>query len=470
MVTTLTVGFLVALEIVAVHLAFRAVTTARTPQAAVGWVVFLIAAPYAGIPAYLFFGHSKFHGYVNARRDAAVAVEKTLLLDVYRAAEPADQNPYVRVFERVADLPAVSGNRMDLLIDGPETFEAIFAAIEAAEVYVLVQFYIVRDDDLGRALKDRLIARARAGVSVRMLYDRIGSFKLPQRYISELSAAGVDIRDVHELRARTNRFQVNFRNHRKIVVVDGTVGFVGGANVGSEYLGTDPRYGHWRDTHCRIEGPVVAQLQLVFAEDWYWASREILREELVWRSNPVEGGGDALVLATGPGDEFEGGTFYFVNAIEAAKKRVWIASPYFVPDIDVLTALKLAALRGVDVRILVPNGIDHKVVWLAAFAYFDEIREAGVQVWRYTAGFMHQKVLLVDDAFASIGTFNLDNRSCRLNFEVTGLFFAPDAVARTAAMLEADFARCFLLKTPLAGQTRMRRIGAPIARLFAPLL
>lgn len=470
MFTSPFIALLVALEAFAIYLAFRAVTTGRTPQSSVGWAVFLIAAPYFGVPAYLFFGHSRFRGYVNARRDAAGAVETTLRLDLYRATEAAEQEPHLRVFERIADLPAVAGNRMDLLVDGTETFDAMLAAIDGASSYVLVQFYIIRDDDLGRELKRRLIARARAGVSVRMLYDRIGSFRLPQAYISEMQEAGVDIRDVHALRARTNRFQINFRNHRKIVVVDGRMGFVGGANVGIEYLGSDPRFGHWRDTHCRIEGPAVSQLQLVFAEDWYWASKQVLREELVWRASPVEGGGDALVLASGPGDEFETGTFYFVNAIAAAHDRIWIASPYFVPDIDILTALKLAALRGVDVRILVPDGIDHKVVWLAAFAYFDEVVDAGVQIWRYTAGFMHQKVLVVDRSVASIGTFNLDNRSCRLNFEVTALFFDAEAVDRTAAMLEADFARCVRLEVPLTEQPRLRRIGAPVARLFSPLL
>ncbi len=470
MVTGILVLLFIGLEIVAIVFAFRAVASARTAQGSIGWVVFLIAAPYFAVPLYLVFGHFRFVGYVNARRDSAEAVQTLLGPGARPAAGPGAREAHTRVFERIGDVHATSGNGVELLIDGQATFAAIFAAIDAAEQYVLVQFYILRDDQLGRALKARLIERARAGVAVRLLYDAIGCAGLPKRYIEDLQAAGVDIRDVHAMRARTNRLQINFRNHRKIVIVDGVTGFIGGFNVGDEYMGRDPKFSRWRDTHCRITGPIVAQLQLVFGEDWYWASRQILAEELNWRPGRDPEDRDALILATGPGDAFETGTLYFVNAIEAARERLWIASPYFVPDIDILTALKLAALRGVDVRLLTPAKVDHKTPWYAAFAYFDEVRAAGVQVWRYNGGFLHQKALVVDRSIASIGTLNLDNRSCRLNFEVTALFFDAEIADRTAAMLEADFAESWLLETPLAEQDWRKRVGAPVARLFAPLL
>ena len=178
----------------------------------------------------------------------------------------------------------------------------------------------------------------------------------------------------------------------------------------------------------------------------------------------------AMIMPTGPGDEMETGALFFFSAIVAAKRRLWIASPYFVPDTDVLTALKHAALRGVDVRILVPEVIDHTIPWLAAFAYFDEIRAAGVEVWRYDSGFMHQKVVLVDDDLAAIGTTNMDNRSFRLNFEAMAVFFDGRAAAATEAMLEADFARSFRLDKTLFEQPAKVRYGAPIARLFSPVL
>jgi cardiolipin synthase len=457
---------------VAVIFAIRAVRTARTPQGSVAWVVFLLAAPHLGVPAYLFLGHSRFKGYIVARRASEGVIAG---LDAQRADHGGairggehPNSPRAVAFERLAGMPVVAGNTHRLLIDGPAAFEAIFAAIDAAERYIVVSFYILRDDELGRDFKARLIARAQAGVSVRVLYDAIGSSGLPKSYVAELRQGGVDIRDFHSIRRSRSRFQVNFRNHRKIVVVDGLTGFVGGLNVGDEYMGRDPKFGHWRDTHVRLRGPVVAQLQLVFTEDWHWASGET--PSLFWEPTPEPDGCDALILAQGPADPVETGSLYFCNAIGAANERIWIASPYFVPDIDTLSALKLAALRGTDVRILLPDKRDHLAVWLAAFAYFDEVRAAGVRIYRYAEGFLHQKVVVVDDVFVSVGSINLDIRSCRLNFEVTAMLFDAGAVREAAAMLEADFAKSQLYETPLAEEPPLRRYGAPVARLFAPLL
>ncbi|MGB1388996.1 MAG: cardiolipin synthase, partial [Paracoccaceae bacterium] len=366
--------------------------------------------------------------------------------------------------------PVVGGNDMVLLVDGPATFDAIFAAVDAAQDYVLVQFYIVRDDPTGRALLDRLVAAARRGVTVRFVCDPMGSVKLSTQYLDDLRAAGVQVIDPSEMRGPKTRFQLNFRNHRKTVIVDGVVGFTGGLNVGEEYMGRDPAFGHWRDTHVRLQGPIVSQLQLIFAEDWHWATEKALNGELNWDSGRTEADMPALIVATGPGDSMETGALFFFSAIANATKRIWIASPYFVPDRDVLTALKHAALEGLDVRILLPEVADHRVPWLAAFAFFDEIREAGVQVWRYNDGFMHQKAIVVDDAFAAVGTTNLDNRSFRLNFEAMAAFFDPRAASAVEQMLAADFTRAYQLEKPLAAQPRMVRFGAPVSRLFAPIL
>ncbi|TCO74021.1 cardiolipin synthase [Rhodovulum euryhalinum] len=464
---------LLALQAGAVWAALRAIRNARTPQGAVGWVVFLIAAPYLALPVFLFLGHSRLPGYVTARRSSHASIATQPDFDPGWRTDstrlPDRLGRTLAGFERMAGLPAMSGNALRLLIDGPATFEAIFAAIERAERYVLVQTYILRDDDTGRALQRRLIDRARAGCTVRLLYDAIGSHRLPDSYLAPLREAGVIAADFHSLRKPHSRFQINFRSHRKIVVVDGHAAFLGGHNVGDEYLGRDARIGRWRDTHLVVSGPAVAQLQLIFAEDWAWATEE--RLDLAWHPAPAAANMDALIVAPGPADVLETGSLYFCNAIHAAQDRVWIASPYFVPDRDILTALSLAALRGVDVRILVAARRDNLFVWLAAFAYFDEMLDAGVRIFRYTDGFMHQKALVVDDAFASVGTLNLDNRSCRLNFEVTALVF-DDGFARTvAAMLDEDFTRSQAYATRLAeAPGLLRRNGARVARLMAPIL
>ncbi|PRY26594.1 cardiolipin synthase [Aliiruegeria haliotis] len=462
-------GYLV-LEITAICFAYSAVARARTPQGSIAWVVFLITTPLLAVPAYLFFGHFRFRGYVIARRDSEEVIAGIGAFAKGHPARGTGGEFGFGSFERIAELPVVSGNSFELLIDGQQTFDAIFAAIDGAEHYVLAQFYIIHDDTLGRAFAERLKRAAARGIEVRLLFDSVGSVKLPKPFLEDLRAAGVEVVNANAIYGPRHRFQVNFRNHRKTVVVDGQIGFIGGLNVGDEYMGRSKAFGPWRDTHCRLSGPVVLQLQLVFAEDWHWATQQLPATKLLWDPKSAEDDVDALVLATGPGDVMETGSLYFCACITRARKRVWIASPYFVPDVDILTALKLAALRGVDVRILVPDAIDHKTPWLAAFDYFDEVREAGVQVWRYAEGFMHQKVLLVDEEIASVGTTNMDNRSCRLNFEATVMVFDEGAVADVALMLEADFARSFLLEKRLAQQPLAIRIGAPFARLFAPIL
>lgn len=460
---------LILLQVCAVYCAWRAIASARTSQGAIGWVVFLLAAPHLGVFIYLFLGHHRYRGYAISRR----ASERVIAaVKAFASANAPPELPAINTapFEKIADLPAVRGNDMRLLVDGEATFDAIFAAIDAAHSYVLVQFYIVHDDTLGRAMRDRLVAAARRGVHVRFLVDAVGSHKLPGSYLATLREAGVEVVDPHRSPGPKTRFQLNFRNHRKTVIIDGVVGFTGGLNVGDEYMGRDPRFGRWRDTHIELQGPVVSQLQLAFAEDWHWAVGDVIVDELIWDAPHSKDDMTALIVPTGPGDELETGALFFFASIAAARERVWIASPYCVPDTDVRTALKHAALSGVDVRLLVPEVIDHHISWLAAFAFFDELRMAGVQIWRYDNGFMHQKVLLVDDHLAAVGTTNLDNRSFRLNFETMALFFDARAARATETMLTRDFEDSFLMTKTLSEQPRRIRLGAPIARLFSPLL
>ncbi len=457
--------------------AMHAAASARTPQGAVGWVVFLLTMPFLAVPAYLFLGHHRFRGYRIARLESAQVVQGISAFAALNAPEPGACAINLAPFEKIARLPATTGNGVDLLINGHATFDAIVAAIDGARDYVLIQFYIVRDDTLGQRIQRHLIAAARRGVRVWFMTDAIGSLSLPAAYGDKLRAAGVRVVDRYNARGPRFRFQINYRNHRKTVVVDGKTGFIGGLNVGDEYMGLDPDYlgseaefGDWRDTHLQLRGPIVLQLQLIFVEDWYWAAEEPLLQDLRWETPNAPENATALIVATGPGDSTETGSLMFFSAITAARKRLWIASPYFIPDIDVMTALKHAALRGVDVRLLVPEMADNHMPWLAAFAYFDDIRESGVRVFRYTSGFMHQKVFLVDDDLIGVGTTNLDNRSFRLNFEAMALFFDADAAAEVAEMLSADFARSYEMSLTIDQQRAFIRYGAPVARLFAPLL
>ncbi|WP_424833598.1 cardiolipin synthase [Ruegeria sp.] len=459
-----------AMYCVAGVFAVRAAQTARTPQGAVGWVVFLLTAPFLGVPLYLFLGHHRFRGYRIARRESERVVEGIKSFADFSKPDPATLRINPRPFEALAHLPVSRGNGAELLVDGEATFKAIFEAIDTAKNYILIQFYIIRDDALGRDLRDRLIDAVNRGVHVRFMTDAVGSYGLSSSYLEGLRAGGIDVADPREQRGPNFRFQLNYRNHRKTVIVDGETGFIGGHNVGVEYLGQNPKFGRWRDTHLKMTGHIVRQLQLIFIEDWHWARNEDLIDQLDWAGSESEQDMNALLVATGPGDDTETGAMMFFAAIAEAKERLWIASPYFVPDIDIMTALQHAALRGVDVRILVPEVIDHRLPWLAAFAYFDEIRNCGARVFRYTDGFMHQKVILVDDTLAAVGTTNLDNRSFRLNFEAMALFFDSRAAQATHDMLKTDFEASYELTRSLQQQPAHIRFGAPIARLFAPIL
>jgi cardiolipin synthase A/B len=451
-----------------------ALMSTRTAQGAVAWIVSLNALPYVAVPAYWVFGRTKFQGYVIGRRQDESMLygalhENLALVHPYSVSLPPGQR-HVQAIEHLAKMPLVGGNRAELLVDGDAAFRSMFAGIASAKRYVLVQFYIVRDDALGRELKDLLERKARAGVKVRFLYDEIGSYQLPRAYVDELAAAGVDVRRFHSTRGSGNRFQLNFRNHRKVVVVDGHVGWVGGLNVGDEYLGRDPRVGEWRDTHLRMEGPATVCLQLSFVEDWYWASGDIV--ELDWAPSPVSGDGvPILVLPSGPADRFETASLMVQHMIHSASRRLWISSPYFVPDEGVIAALKLAALRGIDVRILIPERPDNLLTYFAAYAFIGPLLEAGVKVHRYQAGFLHGKSFLVDDLASGIGTVNLDNRSFRLNFEITAWVMDQAFASRTEAMFQADFARSRLMTRPeLDEQPLWFRAASRAAYLMAPVL
>ena len=472
-------GFLaiayILLEVVGVLTAVHAVFNARSAQGSTAWAIGLIAAPIIALPFYLVFGRSKFSGYVDARRHSDIAhswiAEKArTVCDAFRSDLP-DYGGRLSFLERLAHLPFTYGNRVDLLIDGEAAFDAMFQAIEKAETYILIQFFIVRDDNLGRQLQERLMAKAAEGVQVYFLYDQMGGRKLPKTVIRKYHAAGVRMEAFRSSKFFANPMQVNFRNHRKILVVDGDFAFVGGLNVGDEYLGKSPRFGPWRDTHAAVEGPSADALQLIFAEDWHWATGETL-EGLEWETRHAnDGDADVLVLPSGPADDYETCNLMFVHAIHSAQNRFWIASPYFVPNAEVVSALQVAGLRGVDVRILLPANPDHVMVYLASFYYMKLTGAKGIRFYRYVQGFMHQKAFLIDDFGVGIGTANLDNRSFRLNFEITLLSVNYDLARQVEQMFETDFACSRQVShEEIDERNAFFKLGAAGARLLSPIL
>jgi cardiolipin synthase len=419
---------------------------------------------------YAVFGIKSFDDY------AAVQTHSGRVLRRVRASRQkildqpsAEEFP---VLTNVSQLPFLKGNEVELLIDGEATFNSMFEGISRATETLLIQFYIIHDDELGREFAERLIERAKAGVTIYLLYDDVGSFWLPRAYKQRLRDAGIRIHGFnhrHRFLRMLGPTRIQYRNHRKIVVVDGKEAWIGGLNVGDEYVGRSKVFGHWRDTHVRFKGPAVLAAELSFREDWQWATGE----EITGLPTTIETAGDQsmLIMPTGPADELESCAIAFDDVIGQSQKRLWIVSPYFVPDLSMETALFAAQMRGVDVRILIPEKPDHKIVWLASIAYANRMVHHGLDIYRYPSGFLHQKVILVDDKIAGVGTVNFDNRSFRINFEITMWFTGEQMIRDVEKMLRKDFNDANKVERVVPGsQGVVMRFLAQAARLLSPIL
>ena len=359
--------------------AIDAVFSTRTSQGAIAWIISLLTFPYLAVPLYLVFGRRKFSGYVEDRRSDDLHLQHITreLQSEARSMKVALAPPFNRfeILENMTELPFTDGNSLKLLINGQETFDHLFQAIEEAQLYILIQFYLIRNDELGQALKQVLIKTSERGIPVYFLYDEIGCYTLATSYLNDLKQAGIQVHAFGSNRGKfTNKFQVNFRNHRKLLVVDGKTAFLGGHNAGDEYMGRNPRFGPWRDTHLRIEGPAVQGVQLTFAEDWYWACKDV--PNMYWESSRTHDDSHVLIFPSGPADSLETCNLLFTHLIHSAKKRLWLVSPYFAPDNEIISALQLAALRGVDVRIMLPSKADHFMVFMASFSYLEQLGPA----------------------------------------------------------------------------------------------
>ena len=460
-----------AIYLLAFVCAVREVMNSRTSQGSIAWILALALLPFPTAFLYLVLGWKAFDDYAtdrirNGRAARPLRAKDLALID----RENSDKWP---VQTKVSEVPFLKGNAVEILVDGKATFDSIFEGIAKAQKYLLVQFYIVRDDALGEELAKRLIERAKAGVDVYLLYDDIGSTGMPKRYRTQLREAGVKVAGFnqrHKFLRVYGPSRINYRNHRKIVVVDGEHAWVGGHNVGVEYLGEDPKFGRWRDTHVRVSGPAALGCALLFREDWNWATGETLPAAPP-ESVATPGDESVLVMGSGPADKLEECAIAFTDIIGRARERMWIVSPYFVPDTDIRTALYAAHLRGVDVRIMLPNTPDHRMVWLASIAHADAMVEHGVSIYRYTDGFLHQKVVLMDDQIASIGSVNFDNRSFAINFEITMWFADQQTIKGVEAMLVEDFKLCRQVDMDeVKSRSLPMRFATQAARLLSPVL
>lgn len=450
----------------------------RHPTQTVAWLVVLGAFPVIGFIFYLLFGR-------NYRKERMFKKKFFLDKKVYlgskiqeegryhRSSEDDEYSKLLGLAEKLGNTNISHSTETEVLTNGKETFSAIKEALRSAENHIHMEYYIVRGDELGNEIKDILIEKAKQGVKIRFLYDDVGSWRLPSKFIGEMRAWGIEAVSFGPVKIPFLNNKFNFRNHRKIIVVDGYVGFVGGLNIGNEYLGKDESIGFWRDTHLRLKGEGVRDLQLIFIQDWYYMTNHsfLTDDYLMMKETPNEVHGGVQVLAGGPDNEWSVIKNIYFSMITSAKESVWIASPYFIPDEDVFSALRVAALSGIDVRLLVPSNPDNRIVFHASRSYYPELLEAGVKIYEYREGFMHSKIMIVDGKLASIGTSNMDMRSFHLNFEVNVFLYRTGSVKKLAQ----DYLQDLLVSNELHIETFQKRtlfmrLFESLSRLLSPFL
>lgn len=451
----------------------------RSPTATLAWIFALAWLPYVGIVLYLLIGprrlHRKRRRYARARLNVAQASsELQALPPAALAALPADPGlaQFMTLARRTDHAPPLRADRLQLFFSGDDCYANIEEAIEAAEHHVHLEYYIWNPDRTGARFRDLLCRKARQGVHVRLLLDSIGSSATRRSFLRPLAAAGAEAAWFNPLLARRLRpGSINFRTHRKIVVCDGHVGFTGGMNVCDEHSAAASDKAAWRDTHVRIDGPPVGWLQRVFLEDWYFATGGGPTHAVYFPCDEAERNGPCVqIVSSGPDHDWYAIHKLYFTAISAARRRVLVSTPYFVPDDAILTALVTAALRGVDVRVLVPRKTDSRLVTAAAQSYYDELLRAGVQVYEYGPRMLHAKTLVADD-IALVGTANMDNRSFRLNFEVLAAIYDAGTAAELAEAFAADLR--FAQHYSARGAARVpffRRLTQSTARLLSPVL
>lgn len=404
----------------------------------------------------------KIHASSHVKRTGELLLEQEPVL--------TNRKKWMRLLLANANAPVTENNHIEVFQNGLEAFDSMIIALKEAAHHIHFEFYIYKDDQIGRHIQKILIAKAREGVHVRFIYDGMGSRKLKHSFLAEMKQAGIEVASFLPVYFPWLTSRINFRNHRKIVVIDGKVGYTGGLNVGDEYLGKGP-LGYWRDTHLRIMGDAVHYLQLIFLKDWYVAGNQYISETEYFPYQELQERKLVQIAASGPDSDWESILQIHFSLIASAREKIYIMSPYMIPDESILMALKTAALSGLDVRIVLPEKPEYNIVFFASKSYYEELLEAGVRIYGYQKGFIHSKVLLIDSSVASIGTANLDVRSFQYNFEVNAIMYNAELVQG----LEGVYAQDLLDSREITlHEFKQRPFGKKLlesgARLFSPLL
>lgn len=446
------------------------------------WLMVLFFLPVVGFVLYLFLGQN-----LTRRRFYKIQEDKQKIIDALIQNQKRDfrqkgvhyKDPSMVQYQDMIYMNLTGShalysqnNEVEIFTEGTAKFAALLRDMEEAKDHIHLMYFIVRDDGLSRRLMELLTAKAKEGVEVRFLYDAIGSSSLSKRFFQNLKEAGGQVEAFFPSRIRYINKRLNYRNHRKLAIIDGHYGYIGGLNIGEEYLGLSKRFGYWRDTHLRLKGGAVLQMQAQFLLDWNLASASPVSHELSYFPiRAYQGNVGIQIVSSGPDTEWQEIKNAYIKMILAAKETVLLQTPYFVPDESLITALKMAALSGVSVKLMIPSKPDHRFVYWATRSYIGELLTSGVNCFLYEKGFLHAKTIVVDGKIATAGTANMDNRSFKLNFEVNAFIYDTEVAGRLQRIFDQDLENCRELtlaayrKRPLN-----QRFVEAIARLLSPIL
>ncbi|MFC8684915.1 cardiolipin synthase [Brevibacillus porteri] len=455
----------------------------RNIAATWAWLMVLLFLPGIGFIVYLIFGHKLSKKKLYRLKEgefshfrAAVDRQKQLLAHgELQVNDPEMERHRDMIFMNVVSDGAyyTQDNTIQVFQEGHSLFNLMFKQMEEAREHIHLLYYILNDDDLGKQLIQLLTKKAKEGVEVRLLYDAVGSSGISSRFLRPLVEAGGQVASFFPAKIPFLNFRVNFRNHRKLTIIDGKVGYIGGFNIGDEYLGKDKKLGYWRDTHLLIEGRAVYMLQARFFLDWNLSAPKRMHESLAYfpELHESEGTIGVQIVSSGPNSEKEQIKHAFLKMIYKARKKIYLQTPYFVPDEGVLTALKMAAMSGVDVRVMVPGKPDHLLVFWATHSYLGDLLKSGVRCYLYEKGFMHAKTIVVDTQLSSVGTANVDIRSFKLNFETNAFMYDSKMAEELEELFVSDLADCreMTLGEYVNRPLRLRLLES-LTRLLSPLL
>lgn len=444
----------------------------RNPVKSLAWVTVLLLLPMVGIVLYIFFGRNIQNTRKLSRRNRRRLKKREAVpsVDMRRTGLSDESLQQIGLGKALTGAPFYPGNKVKVYTSGREKFDDLKADIRSARKYINIEYYIFENDVIGNEIAELLIERALAGVTVRLIYDHVGSFSVNSGFFKRMKRAGIQVYPFFEVSFPQLGTRINWRNHRKLCVIDGRVGYLGGMNVADRYIDGGKKFASWRDTHVRVEGPVVAALQYSFAVDWHFMGQPLIEEAVL--AQPVPSGNVAAQLLTsGPTSQWMSIALMFHKAIASAQKRVYIQTPYFLPTDTLLKDLTTAALAKVDVRVMIPAHSDSLLLNYASASYITECLRAGVKFYFYTAGMLHSKVIIVDDEFVTIGSTNFDFRSFEHNFEGNLFFYSREFAAQMLDIYRADLAKCERVnavqwrKRPL-----VRRAVESVVRLLSPIL